>query len=330
MSGIYSNVDKIVAIGDLHGDILQLISILLDAKLIKKKNTNKCINSNDYDIRNWIWIGEDTYVVQLGDIFDGGGRSEIDIFDENEVEIYKFLINLKLMAKKKSGNVLLIMGNHEIMNFNNNYKYVQNKTLHKCLIIQDNDFSYKLNNKKTCDNNDRNKLFSIPNGPLAKSMDKFVRGAIKIDDNVFCHGGISKIISDNYSIRNINNILKSFLKGNINNNNPDFKNIYGSEGIIWYRDYIKNSNCSDLSKTLKNLKCKRMIVGHTPQKDGITNYCRKFNESLWAIDVGLSRAFNTKSKCQYLVIQNDNKNKKNNKIKKNSLIIKECDLLNEC
>ena len=32
-----------------------------------------------------------------------------------------------------------------------------------------------------------------------------------------------------------------------------------------------------------------MIVGHTPQSNGITNYCRKYSESLWAIDVGLSR-----------------------------------------
>ena len=37
MGGIYKNVKKIVAIGDLHGDILQLITILIHSKLIKKK-----------------------------------------------------------------------------------------------------------------------------------------------------------------------------------------------------------------------------------------------------------------------------------------------------
>tara|TARA_Y100000389_G_scaffold63931_1_gene59946 strand:- start:569 stop:700 length:132 start_codon:yes stop_codon:yes gene_type:complete len=35
--GVYEKQNKIVAIGDLHGDILQLLSILIDAKLIKKK-----------------------------------------------------------------------------------------------------------------------------------------------------------------------------------------------------------------------------------------------------------------------------------------------------
>ena len=48
---------------------------------------------NDYDIDNWKWIGKlSRYLVQLGDIFDGGGRSLEDNFDDNEVELYKFLI----------------------------------------------------------------------------------------------------------------------------------------------------------------------------------------------------------------------------------------------
>ena len=41
MIGEYNNVKKIVAIGDLHGDILQLITILLHSKIIKKKKSKK-------------------------------------------------------------------------------------------------------------------------------------------------------------------------------------------------------------------------------------------------------------------------------------------------
>ena len=78
---------------------------------------------------------------------------------------------------------------------------------------------------------------------------------------------------------------------------------------------------SKSSKTeikIENLKATRMIVGHTPQKEGITNRCQQFKKNLWAIDVGLSRAFNTKINCQYLVITN-------NKPK-----IETCTLLSEC
>ena len=61
-------------------------------------------------------------------------------------------------------------------------------------------------------------------------------------------------------------------------------------------------------RTLRNLSAKRMIVGHTPQMDGIKSYCKKKSESLIAIDVGLSRAFGGfKVNAQYLEIDANNK-----------------------
>ena len=45
--------------------------------------------------------------------------------------------------------------------------------------------------------------------------------------------------------------------------------LYGLENFQKVDD-----NCGALKQTLKNLK-ERMIVGHTPQKNGITNYCKK-------------------------------------------------------
>lgn len=319
MGSSYANVKKIVAIGDLHGDILQLITILIHSKLIQKKTSNECVSNNDYDIDNWKWIGNSTYLVQLGDIFDGGGRSLEDNFDDNEVEIYKFLINLKKMAKASNGNVILIIGNHEIMNFNKNYNYVQDKSLHKCLEVNNEDFSYKLHSNKKCSIGDRDKLFSIPEGPLSRSMSKSMKGVVKINNNIFCHGGISEKISKKYSIREINNILFEYLTGKRQYNDDLFQSIYGNDGIIWYRAYSKdNSACNQLKNTLTNLKATRMIVGHTPQKEGITNRCKEYEKNLWAIDVGLSRAFNTKINCQYLVIEN------------NKPIVKTCTLLSEC
>ena len=318
MIGEYNNVKKIVAIGDLHGDILQLISILLHSKLIIKKVKNKCVSSNDYDIKNWKWIGGKTYLVQLGDIFDGGGRGNDGSFQDNEVEIYKFLVHLKNLAKKKGGNVVLIMGNHEIMNFKGNYNYVQKHTSDKCLTFNNNSFDYKSDKSKSCIG-DRNKLFAIPNGPLSKSMSKYMRGIVRINNNIFCHGGISLLISKKFDINKINKILYAYLTGSLDYNSNLFQTVYGSNGIIWFREFSKSDdNCGALKQTLKNLKSKRMIVGHTPQKNGITNYCKKYNESVWAIDVGLSRAFNTKQFCQYLVIEND------------IPCVEQCNLLSEC
>ena len=223
------------------------------------------------------------------------------------------------MAKKEKGNVILIIGNHEIMNFNKNYNYVQDKSLFKCLHTTDQDFSYKLHPTKKCSIGDRDKLFSIPNGPLAKSMSKSIKGVVKINNNIFCHGGISELISKKYNIKEINDVLFSYLTGKRTYNDDLFQSIYGNDGIIWYRAYSKdNSACSQLKNTLTYLKATRMIVGHTPQKEGITNRCKEYAKNLWAIDVGLSRAFNTKINCQYLVIEN------------NKPTVKTCTLLSEC
>lgn len=48
---------RIVAIGDLHGDYNQSRTILRLARLIDDSNN---------------WIGENTYLVQLGDVLDVG------------------------------------------------------------------------------------------------------------------------------------------------------------------------------------------------------------------------------------------------------------------
>jgi hypothetical protein len=317
-NGIYPKQKKIVALGDLHGDILQLFSVLIDSKLIKKKYDISCINKKDYSINRWDWIGGNTYLVQLGDIFDGK-RGNTDKFQDNEVEIYNFLIGLKKKAQIKGGNVILIIGNHELMNFEKDLRYVQNSTMKKCLVYNGGEFDY-IKKNKIC--NDRNKLFSRPNGPLAKSMYTNVKGIVKIGSNIFCHGGLSYKIAEKYSkniIRNINKVLRLYLINKIDKNDKHYKTIYGSNGITWYREYSQGNQCDNLAKTLHNLDADRMIVGHTVQEDGITSYCQKLKKSLWAIDVGLSRAFSTKLRCEYLVINNDN-----------DVCIKQCKISKEC
>lgn len=315
------NNNRIIAIGDLHGDIIQLLAILKDSNLIKMKKNRSCLHKEDYKIDNWKWTGGSSYVVQMGDIFDGGGRKEIDEFEDNEVEILIFLIKLKKLAKKDGGNVLLIFGNHEYMNFLGEYKYVQKKTLNKCLKGNNiNNLEYKIENK-IC--NDRDLLFKLGNeGIMAKLMSEYSYGVIKIGENIFCHGGINNNISENYSINKINILLRKFLLNKLEKEDiNDFNNIYKDNGIIWYRGYMSNNNnnCEELNKVLKKMDGKRMIVGHTVQINGISTKCKKYARHLYGIDVGLSRAFNTKIKCQYLEIKWKCKPK-----------IRECNIYTEC
>jgi len=304
MWGIYKKKDKIIAIGDLHGDYLQLLSILKHAKLIEHKENRQCINISDCNIKNWKWIGGNTYLIQMGDIFDSGGRSNRISFTDNELGILNFLVNLKELAKKDNGNVLVIFGNHEFMNFEKDWRYAQ---------------SLKLCNENKC--NDREEYFKF-GGIIAKLFKKIkTRGIIKIGSNIFVHGGVKYELAKKYSIRTMNELLDKYLFDNLDSIEKNkFNKIYGKQGLIWFREYVQNENlCNMLEKSLNKLNADRMIVGHTIQPDGISTKCKKYTKKLYAIDVGLSRAFGSTLKCQYLTITNDN-----------NIKINECNVFKQC
>lgn len=321
--GIFRKQKRIIAIGDLHGDMMQLLSILKFSKLIEHIEKKECIDDSDLIIEKWRWIGGSCYVVQMGDIFDGGGRKEVDSFEDKEVEILIFLIRLKELAKKKGGDVLILFGNHEYMNFNGDYSYVQKKTMLKCLKegINELDIKYEYMNKKC---NDRERLFRRgEDGILSKIMKKYCYGIIKIGNTIFCHGGLKKELGMKYSINKMNILLDKYLLDKLEKEEKkDFEKVYGRDGIIWFRGYVNNieSSCKDLKLCLEEKKADRMVVGHTVQMKGISTKCRSnIDKTLWAIDVGLSRAFSA-IKCEYLEIKNDNEVKKKNC----KILLKEC------
>ena len=83
---------RVVAVGDVHGDIEVLVRTLLLAKLIDEQLQ---------------WAGGDATLVQLGDVLDRG---------DSERECWDLLQRLKSDAPKAGGRVICMIGNHEAMN----------------------------------------------------------------------------------------------------------------------------------------------------------------------------------------------------------------------
>lgn len=91
---------RLVAIGDLHGDISAARRALRQAG---------AIDSHDR------WIGGSMGVVQLGDILDRGDgeRAIIDLFERLEQD-----------AAAAGGSFTWLLGNHELMNASGDFRYV--------------------------------------------------------------------------------------------------------------------------------------------------------------------------------------------------------------
>lgn len=96
----WTDVPRVVVIGDVHGAYAALVEALQDAAVI------------DADLR---WAGGTTHLVSLGDLLDRGpeARRVLDLFMRLESE-----------AAVSGGQVHVLLGNHELMNLFGDLRYV--------------------------------------------------------------------------------------------------------------------------------------------------------------------------------------------------------------
>lgn len=251
-----SGVKKIAVIGDIHGDRKALIKCLKLAGVVDK---------------NLNWNGGKTHVVQLGDILDRKSRSSYNKSDElSEKWIIDKLLDLKHQAQNSGGDVHIIIGNHELMNFEGDFRYVSSYGMQ--------DFNYRkeiLAGKK-----------------YAKLLACNSVGILKINNWIFSHAGIVPHVNKNIS--KINEEVRNFMLGL-----SDF-----SEELryfLWHRDYSGNNvKCNQLLKIINKYGATHAAVGHNVQHNGINSVC---DGHIWRTDVGMSGAFKL-NQPQILVIEN--------------------------
>jgi hypothetical protein len=92
--------ERLVAVGDVHGDFDDLCQILKRTGLLDDQNR---------------WMGGSATLVQTGDLVDRGpkGRAAMDL-----------IIGIEKDAAKAGGQVLPLLGNHEVMNILGDLRYV--------------------------------------------------------------------------------------------------------------------------------------------------------------------------------------------------------------
>jgi len=96
----FTQVERIVAIGDVHGALPELKQVLKSSGLIDDTGQ---------------WRGGKAHLVSVGDLLDRGPDSR---------GVMDLLMALQVQAEQAGGKVHVVMGNHEVMNLTGELSYV--------------------------------------------------------------------------------------------------------------------------------------------------------------------------------------------------------------
>ncbi len=223
-ASVYSNPSRIFAVSDIEGNFMAFLKLLLYNKVIDKY------------LR---WIFGDGHLVIAGDCFDRG---------EEVMECLWLIYSLEEKARKAGGYVHFVLGNHEIMNMNGDWRYVHPKYAHSsgipftALYTGNNELWHWLRTKNLVE---------------------------KIGDVLFVHGGISPdLLKLKLTIPEINNKARPYYnRASQVFEDPMLKMIFNSaQSPFWYRGYydVENSMPEEvIDATLDQFGVKTIVTGHT-------------------------------------------------------------------
>ena len=260
-----SDKTNIFAFSDIHGDIDALISCLRDcAKVIstppdwrtraETTNPTRCLNEldqhgnriggfpikDDFDCWDCRWIGGNSIVVITGDLIDNWRESISDNstiekrqheMDYEEIKIMIFLKKMSIIAQKSGGNIINVLGNHDLSAISGSEyysHYISKYSYNKRFINSKNkkisriDF-FRLNHD----------LFDnyIIEKDHYKTNDKCL--IFRIENFLFMHAGL---------IGNLSSILKKSSTYDNNNDNNNYINGKIPELLKSDYDYIRHIN----------------------------------------------------------------------------------------
>lgn len=246
---------RVVAIGDVHGDLAATRAALRAAGAI-----------DDADR----WIGGALVVVQTGDVLDRG---------DDEQAIIDLILRLEGEASAAGGALVMLLGNHELMNAAGDFRYVTPAGF--------TDFAdapgLDLSRAAAAPEPMKARFAALgPGGVYAKKLAQHAVVAI-VGDAVYSHAGV--VAEWAPQLDALNRAARCWLDGQGEPPEP----LTRESSPVWTRAYGRgNVDCAQLTAALTALGARRMIVGHTPQQAGITSAC---DGALWRIDVGLGRRY---------------------------------------
>lgn len=295
--------ERIIAVGDLHGDYQAWITIARAAGLIDA---------------NGHWAGGRTTLVQLGDVLDR---------EPDSLKIVRNLQQLQKEAPRSHGRVILVLGNHEAMNLLGDFRYTTpgeyaafvgpNSAAIRDRVYDQNRLAIEkaaqAANPALTPAQIRDswmaehplgwvehKIAWGPSGELGKWATRNP-AIVKIDGTLFVHGGLSA----EYAKLPLDQINQRVQMAMSTADGGPSTILYDPLGPLWYRGLVGPDPDAEevrakvtpvmhltidqeLDAVLSAYGAQRIVIGHTPDLKGIEilNGAR-----LARIDTGISRAY---------------------------------------
>ena len=293
---------RIVAVGDLHGDYSAWMDIARGAALVDAQNH---------------WAGGRTILVQLGDITDRGPDS---------LKIVRSLQQLQTEAPRAGGRVVVVLGNHEAMNLLGDNRYTtpgeyaafvdarspaRREQLYMRLRKQLEATAQAANPNATPSQIRDQWLSQTPLGWIehrqawspSGELGRWARrnpAVAKVGDTLFVHGGLS----DEYSRLTIDQINARVAQAMATGQGGTASVLEDPLGPLWYRGLVGADadataaraatrtptlpRDQELAAVLAAYQAKRLVIGHTPSLVGIVI---SPDGRLARIDTGISRFY---------------------------------------
>ncbi len=283
---VYDNVERVVAVGDLHGNYSGFCAILRHCGLIDASDR---------------WIARGTHLVQMGDVVGRGGQPR---------KILSLLRRLENEAREYGSEVHMLLGNHETMSLRGFHAYRTAEEIR--------DFSEAAGEAVAeRDNVDTTEKSRLERPTVPAALKGFVpesvrfdlspqgrvggwlaglNSALKINGILFVHGGLTREFGFE-SLALLNERISREITSETEPFDPRAMHL-GNKGPQWTRDYTLNPSESareELEDVLRFHRCSTMVVGHTPTFHIDRNQAGRiiplYDNRLYCTDTGIGKVY---------------------------------------
>ncbi|WRT65428.1 uncharacterized protein IL334_002371 [Kwoniella shivajii] len=266
---------RLVAVGDLHGDIANAKKVLRMTNIIDDQSN---------------WSGGTDILVQTGDIVDRGAHA---------LDIYKLMRELRGQSQSKGGKVVSILGNHEVMNAIGDWRYVTQDDIKVFGGVKrrqealDKDgwlgsewlANYSVAALVPLSPHPSSPALSFTHGSLRPSYPNLLPYPSKI--NELGQSLLTKALTPPLAPPYPPNPYSGLPKGHTR----EEAELYAEGGPLWWRGLAErdeNQVCQWAEELKSKIGARRIIGGHTPNFEHIVSRC---NASIIIIDTGISSAY---------------------------------------